>query len=55
MYAIETRPHGGTNGYSALPLHLVTIAAQGNDPERVRLLVVNANQAVERIIELHRA
>jgi hypothetical protein len=54
-YTIEARPHGSTDGYAALPLHLVTIAAQGNDPARVRLLVVDANQAVERIIELHRA
>lgn len=54
-YAIETRPHGSTNGYAALPLHLVTIAAQGKEPARVRLLVVDANQAVQRIIELHPA
>lgn len=52
-YTIETRPHGSTADYSALPLHLVTIAAQGNDQLRVRLLVVNADQTIARIIELH--
>ena len=54
-YTIEARPHGSTGGYSALPLRLVTSAAQGDDSPRVRLLVVDADEAVERIIELHRA
>ena len=53
VYAIKTRPHGTTVDYAALPLHLVTIAAHGNDQSRARLLVVNADQAIERIIELH--
>ena len=52
-YTIEARPHGSTAGYSALPLRLVTIAEQSNHQPRVRLLVVNADQTVARIIELH--
>jgi hypothetical protein len=52
-YAIEARPHGSTASYSELPLRLVTIAAQGNDQPRARLLVVKADQTVDRIIELH--
>jgi len=54
-YTIEARPHGSTEGFSALPLHLVTIAAQGSEPPRARLLVIDANKAVSQIIELHRA
>lgn len=53
VYTIEIRPRGSTAGFSALPLHLVTIAAHGQHPLRVRLLVVNADQPIERIIELH--
>lgn len=52
-YTIEARPHGSNVAYAALPLHLVTIAAQGHEQARVRLLVVKADQTVERIIELH--
>ena len=52
-YTIEARPHGSTTNYSALPLRLVTIAAQGNDQPEVRLLVINADQTIDRIIELH--
>jgi hypothetical protein len=51
-YTIEARPHGSTGSYSALPLRLVVIAAPGNDQPRARLLVIDADQAVERIIEL---
>lgn len=54
-YTIESRPHGSTANFSALPLRLVTIAAQGHDQPQVRLLVVNADQTIERIIELHQA
>lgn len=54
-YTIEARPHGSTEGFSAVPLRLVTIAAQGSDPPRVRLLVIDASEAVSQIIELHRA
>ena len=54
-YTIEARPLGSTAGFSALPLRLVTIAAQGSDPPRVRLLVIDASEAVSQIIELHRA
>jgi hypothetical protein len=52
-YTIAARPHGSTADYSALPLRLVTIAAQGKEPPQVRLLVVNADQTIDRIIELH--
>ena len=52
-YTIETRPQGSSDIYAALPLRLVTVAAEGNDPPRARLLVINANQTIERIIELH--
>lgn len=54
-YSIEARPHGSTEAFSALPLRLVTIAAQGSDPPRARLLVLDASEAVAQIIELHRA
>lgn len=54
-FTIEARPLGSTEGFSALPLRLVTIAAQGSDPPRVRLLVVGDDEAVSQIIELHRA
>lgn len=52
-YTVATRPRGSTDDYTALPLRLVTIAAQNNEPAQVRLLIVNAGQTVERIIELH--
>ena len=52
-YTVETRPLGSATDFSALPLRLVTVAAQGQDPPQVRLLVVNADQTIERIIELH--
>jgi hypothetical protein len=54
-YTIETRPRGTTGGYTALPLRLVTIAAQGNAQPQVRLLVLNTNQTIERLIDLHQA
>ena len=54
-YTIEARPHGSTGPYAALPLRLVTIAAQPHAPPHARLLVVNADQTIERIIELHQA
>ena len=53
VYTIEIRPRGSTAEFSALPLRLVTIAAQGKDRLRARLLVIGADQAIERIIELH--
>lgn len=52
-YAIEARPPGSTDDFAPLPLRLVTIAANGQDHVRARLLVINADQTVERIIELH--
>ena len=52
-YTIATRPRGSTAEFSALPLRLVTIAAQGKDQLRARLLVLGTDQAIERIIELH--
>ena len=54
-YAIATRAHGTTAPFAVLPLHLVTIAAAGTAPARVRLLVLGAGQTVDRIIELHAA
>jgi len=51
-YAIGARPYGSTADYAALPLRLVTIAAQGKEPAQVRLLVVNTDQTIARIIEL---
>jgi len=54
-YTIEARPHGSTAAYAPLPLRLVTVACQGKDQPQVRLLVVGADQTIERIIELHQA
>jgi hypothetical protein len=54
VYTIEIRPRGSTAEFSMLPLRLVTIAPQGKDQLRARLLVIGADQAIERIIELHR-
>lgn len=51
-YAIGTRPYGSTGDYAAVPLRLVTIAAQGKVPAQVRLLVLNTDQTIARIIEL---
>lgn len=53
-YAMEWRQHGSTDPYYALPLHLVTIAESGKDPQ-VRLLVLKPDQTIERIIDLHQA
>ncbi|HEX2685651.1 MAG TPA: hypothetical protein VHN14_03495 [Kofleriaceae bacterium] len=52
-YTLESRPHGSTFNYAALPLRLVTIAARGKDPARVHLLVLTSDQTIDRIIELH--
>lgn len=38
--------------YEEAPLRVVTIAGEGQDM-RVRLLVLNPDQSIERIIELH--
>jgi hypothetical protein len=54
-YAIAVRARGTSDQFSVLPLHLVTIAAQGTAPARVRLLVLGTGQTVERIFELHAA
>jgi hypothetical protein len=54
-YTIEARPHGSTAAYAPLPLRLVTVASHGKDQPQVRLLVVGADQTIERIIELHQA
>jgi len=51
-YAIGARPYGSTGDYAALPLRLVTIAAQGKEPAQVRLLVLNTDETIARIIEL---
>ena len=52
-YTVETRPHGSTDGFTALPLRLVTSSLNNGQPQ-VRLLVVGADQTIERIIDLHR-
>jgi hypothetical protein len=52
-YTIATRPHGSTEAYATLPLRLVTIAAQSHERPQLRLLVVNADQTIGRIIEMH--
>jgi hypothetical protein len=52
-FGIAVRPLGSTDPYTPLPLHLVTIAAHGNARPQLRLLVVNADQTIDRIIELH--
>ena len=52
-YTIEVRPHGSTDAYSPLPLRLVTIAAQAEERPQLRLLVVNADQTIDRIVEMH--
>jgi len=51
-YAIATRPYGSTDNFAAVPLRLVTIAAQDKQPAQVRLLVLNTDQTIARIIEL---
>jgi hypothetical protein len=51
-YTVETRTHGSSDAFVALPLRLVTIAAQGNAQPQARLLVMK-DQTVDRIIELH--
>ena len=52
-YTIEGRPHGSTVAYSTLPLRLVTIAAQGQEPPQMRLLVINPDQTIARLIGMH--
>ena len=52
-YTVETRPHGTTGGFVALPLRLVTSSLHNGQPQ-VRLLVVKDDQTIERIIDLHR-
>ena len=52
-YTIETRPLGSTGAFTALALRLVTIEAPGNGGPEARLLVVKADQTIERIIDLH--
>jgi hypothetical protein len=54
-YTIEARPHGSTTEFSALPLRLVAIATLAKDQPRVRLLVIDAQQAIENIIDLNQA
>ena len=49
-YSVECRAPGG-EGYTAMPLRLVTVA-HSSDLE-CRLLVLGADQRVERIIDLH--
>jgi hypothetical protein len=49
-YAVECRAPASAD-YAAMPLRLVTIA-HGSDLE-CRLLVLAADQRVERIIDLH--
>jgi len=51
-YAIGARPYGSTGDYAAMPLRLVSIAAQGKEPAQVRLLVLNTDETIARIIEL---
>jgi hypothetical protein len=51
-YAIGARPYDSTGDYAAMPLRLVTIAAQGKEPAQVRLLVLNTDETIARIIEL---
>ena len=53
VYTIAARPQGSTAAYSTLPLRLVTIAAPAGERPQLRLLVVNAEQAIDRIIEMH--
>lgn len=52
-YTIAVRPYGSTAEYSTLPLRLVTIAAQGRERPQLRMLVVNADQTIDRIVEMH--
>lgn len=52
-YTIEVRPHGSTDAYSPLPLRLVIIDGQGRARPQFRLLVVNADQTIDRIVEMH--
>ncbi|HEX2690419.1 MAG TPA: hypothetical protein VHN14_27580 [Kofleriaceae bacterium] len=52
-YTIEARPYGSTDSYSTLPLRLVTIAAQSGERPQMRLLVINADQTINRIVEMH--
>lgn len=52
-YTLESCPQDNTSNFVALPLRLVTIAARGKDPARVHLLVLNPDQTIARIIELH--
>jgi|SRR5215510_357803 len=51
-YAMKWRVPDSGADYQEVPLRLVTIAAQGQDL-RVRLLVLNPDQSIERIIALH--
>ena len=51
-YTVETRPLGSSGGFTALPLRLITSSLNNGQP-MVRLLVVKADQTIERIIDLH--
>jgi len=51
-YAVECR-RAGEASYAALAMRVVTIA-HGHEPLQCRLLILNADQSVDRIVELRR-
>jgi hypothetical protein len=52
-YAIGFRPYGSTDDYTAMPWRLVTFTPQAGEPAQGRLLILNSDQTIDRIIELN--